>query len=141
MDPVKNLINRSDQELLEIVYHPDTWEMAVVCAAENILLTKGLLPEDIQKRRSDAILKEENELSHGKSASTSGLILAWIGVFGILGLIIGYNYAFSKTTSLYTGKKFYNYNEETRETGRLIFIAALTTHLLFLLYKFILHRY
>ncbi len=141
MDPVKNIASYSNDELLDIVYHPDNWDIPMMRAAENMLIKRESLPEDIQKRRTDDILAEEEKLAHGKSATANGLLLAWIGVFGVLGLIIGYNYAFSKTSSLYTGKKFHNYNEETRETGRLIFIASLTTHTIFILYKFILHRY
>ncbi len=128
---------KSDEDLLQMVYQVDQWDTEMLIAAENELSARNILPPDIQLRKEQMIIAEDKRLSKGKEASASGQILGWIGIFGILGLIIGYNYCYSKTKSLYTGKEYYTYNDVARENGNYIFIISITTHVLFIMYKFI----
>jgi hypothetical protein len=126
---------KSDEELLEMVYQFDLWDDEMLQQVEDELEFRNILPQDIQFRKQELIKKEDLRLSKGKEASTSGQILGWIGIFGILGLLIGYTYCYSKTKSVYTGKEYFTYNEESREIGTFIFIISITTHALFLIYK------
>ncbi len=126
---------KTDEELLQMVYQFDVWDEEMLQHVEDELQKRGILPEDIQIRKNEIIRKEDLILSKGKEASTSGQILGWIGIFGILGLIIGYTYCYSKTTSIYSRKEYFTYNEDSREIGSYIFIISITTHALFLIYK------
>ncbi|MBC7510700.1 MAG: hypothetical protein H7320_18430 [Ferruginibacter sp.] len=60
--------------------------------------------------------------SKGKQPRLQDKFFGWLGVPGFIGLIIGYNYAFSKTKSKYTGKRYYTYDEPSRDNGTFISI-------------------
>ncbi len=90
-------------------------------AVENELEIRNALPADVGIRRQEVINNEDEFLSKGKEASIGGQILGWIGV---LGIIIGYNYAFSRVRSKYTGKKYYEYDVASRENGTYIFYTS-----------------
>jgi hypothetical protein len=82
------------------------------------------------------LIKEEDiVLSNGKEASLIGQVIGWIGISGLLGLFIGYHYAFSKVRSKYTGKEYLKYNEASRKTGAYIFYTAIVIWTLFIIYK------
>ena len=131
---------KSNEELLTMVYQFDEWDSEMLKAVELELQTRELLPDDITQRKKESIDKELEELTKGKEAGLAGQIFGWLGVLGIIGLIIGYNYAFSKSKSKYTGKEFYKYDEPSRENGRYIFYTSLIVFIIFFLYKLLTFR-
>ncbi len=82
------------------------------------------------KNTQGVINNEDELLSKGKEASIGGQILGWIGVLGLLGIIIGYNYAFSRVRSKYTGKKYYEYEVASRENGSYIFYTSVVVFII-----------
>lgn len=131
---------KTSEELLTIVYQFDQWDSEMLQAVEKELLQRQLLPEDISIRKQEMIEKETLDMEQGKQASLAGQILGWFGVLGLLGICIGYNYAFSKTRSKYTGKKYYKYDEPSRENGTYIFYTSLTILILYILYKLLIQN-
>ena len=128
---------KSNEELLTMVYQFDQWDTEMLKAIEGELQNRQILPHDIQVRKQELIDEEFKELSKGKEASCAGQLFGWLGVLGLLGLIIGYNYAYSKSTSKYTGEEYYKYDESSRENGSYIFYTSLTVLILYFLYKII----
>lgn len=126
---------KTDEEMLNMVYQFDFWDAEMLIAVEKELEKRHILPDDIKERKQELIIQEDEILSQGKAATFGGQALGWFGVFGVLGLIIGYNYLYSKTTSKYTNKEYYTYDKDTRNNGSYIFYISLMTHVLFILYK------
>ena len=116
------LTEKTNDELLTMVYQFDLWSPQMLQAVETELQSRNILPGDIQQRRQDAIKTEDEILSKRKQASLIGQIFGWIGILGLLGLVIGYNYYYSKTTSKYTKKTYYTY---TRIRGIMVAICFL----------------
>jgi hypothetical protein len=125
----------SDEALLTIVYQFDKWDAEMLEAVEIELEDRNLLPTDIASRKDELIYKEDKMLSVGKEATFPQQFLGWIGIFGLLGLIIGYNLAFAKNSSKYTSKTYFKYDDETRENGRYMYYISLTIIIVFALYK------
>lgn len=138
-----SLIHYSDKELIKIVYEFYAWDEEMLIAVQNELTLRGKLPHDIIYKKYNEILKEDALLSKGKEASFSQQFLGWIGILGVLGIIIGYELYFSKTKSHFTAKEYFKYNEDSRESGRYMFYISLAIIIGFFIYKFanFLERY
>ncbi len=126
----------SNEDLLQMVYQFEQWDSEMLAAVEAELMVKNIFPEDISIVKMALIEKEDRILSEGKEATFSQQFLGWIGVFGILGLIIGYELAFAKTKGKYTGKEYLKYDEASRENGRYMYYISITIITAFCLYKF-----
>lgn len=126
---------KSSQELLTMVYQFSEWNADMLQVVQEELLERELLPEDVAIRRKEIVDNDTSNLEQGKAASLSGQIFGSLGVLGLIGLIIGHNYAFSKTKSKYTAKEYYTYDEASRDNGSYIFYTSLTTAIIYLIYK------
>lgn len=116
---------KTNEELLEMVYQFADWDAEMLIAVEDELKSRQLLPDDLAKRKQQLIDEEDAALSKGKEASLAGHIFGWIGILGIIGLLIGYHYSFSKVRSKYTQKVYYKYDADSRDNGSPIFYIAL----------------
>ena len=130
------LIYYSDNELIKMVYEFYDWNEDMLSAVQQELTLRGKLPDDIIYRKHNEITKEDALLSEGKEASFSLLFIGWIGIVGVLGIIIGYELYFSKAKSVLTTKEYFKYDEDSRENGRYMFYISLAIITGFLLYKF-----
>ncbi len=128
-------IQYSNEELLKMVYQFEEWDHEMIAAIQNELLTRNILPGDISDKRNKIIEREDAFLSAGKEATFPQQFLGWIGVLGILGLIIGYELAFAKTKSKYTSKEYLKYDEASRESGRYMYCISIAVVIGFFLYK------
>ncbi len=125
----------SDEELLIMVYQFDNWDDEMLSAIQKQLLVRNILPTDITEKRNEIINKEAEALSEGKAATFSQQFLGWIGILGVLGVIIGYELAFAKTKSKFTDKEYFKYDDTSRESGRYMYYLSLAIIIGFLLYK------
>ncbi len=129
------VVHYSSDELLTMVYQFEQWEKEMMAAVQNELAARNLLPADISERSNKVIEREDEILSEGKEATFAQQFLGWIGVLGILGLIIGYELAFAKITSSFTDKEYFKYDEQSRESGRYMYYISLAVIILFFIYK------
>ena len=118
-----------------MVYQFEKWNSDMLQAIEKELAERNILPDDIALRKQEIIDKETTDLNQGKAASLTGQSFRWLGVLGFIGLIIGYNYAFSKTKNKYTGKKNYTYDELSKDNGTYIFYISLSIFIHYFMYK------
>jgi len=125
---------KPDDELMEMVYQFADWDTEMLAAVEAELESRKLLPGDIAARKQEMIEAEDAALSKGKEASLAGQIFGWIGILGILGLIIGYHYSFSKVRSKYTQRVYYKYGADSRDNGSYIFYVALLVFIASIVY-------
>ena len=126
---------KSDEELLAMVYQYRQWETAILIEAEAELQKRNILPDEIRLRKLALIERENILLSEGRESDWAGRVLGWLGIFGILGIIIGYHHSYGKVYSQYTGEEYFKYNESSRENGRYTLYIAMILHALFLLNK------
>ena len=131
---------KSNDELLKMVYEFDEWSPEMLLTVEAELSERKLLPEDIGARKQQAITEEEELLRTGKEASLGGQIFGWIFVLGLIGLYIGYNYAYAKVRSKYTGKKYFEYDEASREVGSYIFYTSIVAFVLGFMYVIVTYN-
>jgi hypothetical protein len=117
--------SKSDRELLKMIYELDQWSPEMLTAVEKELVRRNILPDDIGEHRQKMIENEDRELSKGKDASLVGIIVGWLTILGLVGIIVGYNYAFSKVRSRYSGKEYFKYSKESRKDGEYIFYTAI----------------
>lgn len=129
------LLAKTDEELLQMVYQFDKWSPRMLESVESELNARNILPVNIKTERERLIGEEEQKLVVGREASSLGLIAGWLTIFGFLGIVIGYNYAFSKTKSRYIDKKYFTYNEKTRKIGLPMFYVSLILSAGTLFYK------
>ncbi len=132
---IESVTQQSDEELLKLVYQVEQLDKEMLDAVETELAVRNLLPEDLIIVKQSFIDKENLQLSEGKAATFPQQFLGWIGVVGILGLIIGYELAFAKTKSRYSDKEYFKYDETSRESGRYMYYISITIIIAFCLYK------
>ena len=126
---------KTNPELLKMIYEFTEWSPEMLKAVEIELKRRGALPNDIEIKKQALIEEEDKVLSEGKEASSMGIIAGWICVMGLLGIYIGYQYAFSKVRSIYTQKVYYKYNQSSRKNGEVLFFVSLITSMGFLFYR------
>ena len=131
---------KSNDELLKMVYEFDEWSLEMLLTVEAELSERKLLPEDIGARKQQAITEEEELLRKGKEASLGGQIFGWVFVLGLIGLYIDYNYAYAKVRSKYTGKKYFEYDEASREVGSYIFYTSIVAFVLGFMYVIVTYN-
>ncbi len=129
--------SKTDKELLDMVYEFDKWSPEFLNAVENELIKRNILPTDIQDRKNKLIEQETRLLSGSQDASPFGLIIGWLGCFGLIGIFIGHNYAFSEIKRKCTDQKFQKYTEATRKMGKNMVWLSIILSSLMLAYNFI----
>lgn len=132
--------NKTNNELLKMVYEFDEWSPDMLLSIEQELGKRNILPDDIKSRKQKLIEIEDVQLSTGKEASIIGLVIGWVTAFGLLGIFIGYYYSFSKIGNKYTGRQYFRYDENSRRNGSWLFYTSIVLSTLGLLYK-VLRRY
>ena len=129
---------KTNEELLKMVYGFDEWSPEMLSAVEAELSKRNLLPNDITLRRQQLIEVEEAELKEGRQAGFFGQIMGWLTVLGLLGIAIGYHYAFSKVASKYADKEYFRYNEASRRNGTYLFYTSICLSAMTILYRLII---
>jgi len=127
--------NKSNDELLKIVYQFDEWSPEMLEAVEHELAIRNILPTDIIVKKQQLTEAEEEKLIKGKEASLIGQIIGWLAVFEFLGIFIGYYYSFSKERSKYTDKQYFRYNESSRKIGSYLFYSSMCLSVIAIFYK------
>lgn len=118
---------KTDDELLEIYVNEFNYQPAFVELARVEMVRRGIPYEsrDDVKYKKEEIRKQE--LINGYAGSPFYIIL--VGVLalfgGIVGIVGGYIYAFSKITDV-DGEKYYAYDQDTRKWGRIIFFIGIS---------------
>ena len=113
----------SDDELIDILKHPDEWGRFDFLLSQKILKEKGKAIEPILL---EAFRKQRNEELAKPDPGTSiwipiGFVFAMLG--GFLGLFLGW-YIYKGKKTLPDGKSIYLFNETERKYGQAIFVAS-----------------
>ena len=135
MNYLETIKDKSDQELLKMVYQFNAWNPQMLVAIEEELSIRKILPIDLKEKKENLMAEDNLLLTNGKQASLFGQVLGWLTVMGFIGIFMGYNYAYAKERSKYTDKVYFKYNEASRENGKNLFYTALVLGIIIILYK------
>ena len=134
VNPDHYLFSFEDDELLEIVEEPDTWNEFDVQLAKQILSERGI--EISEKLENAFIEKRIKNLSKtekgGKLWTTVGYISAFVG--GLLGIAIGLALWKSKRT-LPNGDRVYMYSDNDRIHGMYITVIGIAMFLMIIIVR------
>ena len=123
--------SKPTDELLEMLRDAHQFQPDMIIAVTDELNARNVDTTELMAKRT--ALYEENEtlLSSGKEGNSLYLVICFIASIlgGLLGIIGGYIYSFSKTTSL-AGNRYYVYDKATRQWGRIIFWVGISCFLL-----------
>jgi len=126
LDPDYYLFAFSDDELLDIIQHPDEWGALDYALAKHLLAQQGkpVTPEQ------EAATQEHRlaELSKTEPAHTQWIFFAYLlaVVFGLGGFFLGYAMAFSKK-NLPNGQQVFVYSPGDRRHGRRVMVISAIT--------------
>jgi hypothetical protein len=126
---------KSDDELIQMVYAFKEWNPEMIQAVESELSNRKKLPNDILEKREILIQREDAKLLEGKKAGIFGKVIGFLTIFGLMGIMIGYHYAFSKVKGIYTDKEYFQYDDSSRKIGRILFYGGLVASSLFIILK------
>ena len=135
MNYLETIKDKSDQELLTMVYEFNAWNPQMLVAVEQELSIRNILPADLKEKKENLMAEENLLLTNGKQASLFGQVIGWLTVMGFIGIYIGYNYTYAKERSKYTDKVYFKYNKSSRENGKNLFYASLVLGVIIILYK------
>ena len=127
--------DKTDNELLDIFYNVNAWNPEMVEGVKKELTKRNILPAEIIKEKSGLEIEDNFTLEIGKKAGLFGQIVGWLCVFGLVGIAIGYHYAYSKETSRYTGEVYYAYDEASRQNGRYLFTISIILSCFTIMYR------
>jgi len=132
--------NKTNDELLKMVYEFDQWSPGMLLAIEEELARRDLLPGDIKSRKQELVKIEDEQLSKGKEAGILGQVVGWVCIFGIFGIFIGHHYAYAKIRNKYTGQEYFRYDASSRKSGSWLFYISIGLTIMALLYG-VIKRY
>jgi hypothetical protein len=128
--------SKTNEELVVIYTNADQYQSAFVDLAEAELRNRGIALDSLDRIREEKVNAEVAAMDNGKQGNLIYLILISISALagGLIAIIGGYIYAFSKQTAP-TGERYFVYNEQTRLWGQIIFYVGIVVFLLGLLFS------
>ncbi|HVS97200.1 MAG TPA: hypothetical protein VHE54_11985 [Puia sp.] len=126
LDPDYYLLSFSDDELLDIIRHPDEWGALDHALARQLLAKHGkpVTPEQEAAVREDRLA----ELSNTATEQTRWIFFAYLLaiVFGLGGFFLGYAMVCSKK-NLPNGDQVFVYSPKDRRHGRRVMVISAIT--------------
>lgn len=137
MESFKQTIkSKTDAQLLEISLNKSDYQKQFIEIVDEEIAIRGLNAPSIVAIENETDINNNNQFvceEHGnKTWIAIWFIIAFLG--GLLSIIAGYTYAFSKKINS-NGDKFYTYDKETRDSGKLILIIGVIVLILVIFYK------
>ncbi|MEI6823478.1 MAG: hypothetical protein WCL51_16220 [Bacteroidota bacterium] len=134
VNPDHYLFSFEDDELLEIVEEPDTWNEFDVQLAKKILTERGIeISEKLENAFIEKRIKNLSKTEKGsKLWTTVGYISAFVG--GLLGIAIGLALWKSKRT-LPNGDRVYMYSDNDRIHGMYITVIGIAMFLMIIIVR------
>lgn len=119
----EQLLLKSDEELIEVYRHSHDYQESYIAAVREELQKRKVDLADMDTARVSVDQERYQKLRDGTPGHPLYLALAFATVLpgGIIGLIAGYVYRFSKRDG------FYYYDEKTRKKGEVLIILSIVS--------------
>ncbi len=121
------VIEKTDQELSDIFLKAKEYQPEYIALVEQEMINRKMPNYELLKSRKQKIEEKENEeIEYGRDGQPIWIALYFISALlgGIIGIIAGYNYAFSERENS-KGEKYYKFTKETRNMGMMMFFLGL----------------
>jgi hypothetical protein len=123
LDPDYYLLSFSDEELLDVVEHPDEWGALDYALAKQLLAKHGMPVTASQ----EAAIQQQRlaQLSHTEPTQPQWIFFAYLLsiLFPLVGFFLGYALAFSKK-NLPNGEQAFIYATGARRHGRRVMVIS-----------------
>ena len=131
MDFSELVKEKSAEELMIIFTDYHSYQPEMVAAVTEELQARNVDLADLLIHRSELELEDEERLAKGSKGNSLYLIFCFLASLlgGFAGVIGGYIYAYSKTSSK-AGQKYYVYDKQTRQYGTVIFWIGISVFVL-----------
>ena len=133
-DFTEQIVNKTDQELIQIFTNPQDYQADFVKAVTEELKNRGINLGKYQQEKDEREKVKNEQLEKGKPGDpayiTVGFISAALG--GFIGIIAGIVYSQSKVK----GTSYYVYDEKTRKNGIIMMFIGIFVSLILSIWKF-----
>lgn len=133
----EQILNKTDQELLDIYSNPGEYQEKFVDLAHQELIKRNVPLEKHRKQKESKSNQSNRLLEQGRKGNelyiALGFIFAALG--GLIGIIAGYTYSQSKHDG-HSGERYYVYNKQTRDAGRIMMILGIVVLLATMIWRF-----
>lgn len=133
----EHIINKSNKDLIEIYVNADNYQPEFVNQVYEELTKRGVsldqyIAENEAKSHTLNLLLEQ-----GRKGNEVYLILGFNSAFlgGVIGIIAGYTFSQSKQDGP-SGERFYTYDKQTRDKGRIMMTIGVFVFLIIMTWKF-----
>jgi hypothetical protein len=118
---------KTDQELADIFLNAKEYQPEYITIVEQEMINRKVPNYETLKTRKEKLEEKANtEIEYGRAGTTMWIALYFLSSLfgGIIGIIAGYNYAFSERENS-KGEKYYTFTKETRNMGMIMFFLGL----------------
>lgn len=132
LDPDYYLFSFTDEELTNVIQHPDEWSPLDYALAKQLLAQRG---KPVTSEQEATIRQQRiHTLAKPEKMHLGWVIIGYCAALtgGILGLILGYVLIAAKKT-LPNGQRVYVYTAKERQQGRIILLVTLACFVLWVL--------
>ena len=131
MDFSELVKGKTNEELMIIFTDYHSYQPEMVAAVTEELQARNVDLTQLLAQRSELEQEDEEQMAKGRKGNILYLIFCFIASLlgGFAGVIGGYIYAYSKTSSK-AGQKYYVYNKQTRQYGTVIFWIGISVFVL-----------
>ena len=117
---------KTDDELVELFLNASDYQSDFIKQVEAQIVKRNIPLNSLKSIKEQKDSLEENKIEIGKQGSQFWLVFYLMGslfTYGILGIVGGYQYTYSKHTNT-DGDEFFVYNDSTRKYGKWISIIG-----------------
>jgi hypothetical protein len=136
MNAFKTIVEqKTDKELFDIYIKSQDYQPEFIKVVEKELAKRNIPLDSVKKIKEEADTISNNKIKLGVQGNTFYIALCFLSAIlgGVISIVAGYIYAFSKRENL-EGVACYYYNEQTRKYGKWMLLIGV---IMLLVYVFI----
>lgn len=137
MDFQKQIIDKTDQELVDIYINSDQYQKEFVEQAHQELTKRGVTLDKYNEEISSKLRLTTELLKQERKGNEVFIILGLISAVlgGLFGIIAGYTYSQTKKSGP-SGERYYVYDKKTRETGQIMMLVGIVVLVVTVIWNF-----
>jgi len=128
---------KTDQELIDIFVKSQDYQEEFISVVDDELKRRNVPLDSVKQIKSESNEVINKKIEDGVQGNTFWIVICFLAAIlgGIISIIAGYIYAYSKRRNL-QGETYYYYNKQTRKYGKIILIIGIIMFLIGLALRF-----